>query len=218
MTLYYLKTPVSGEEVRKLHIGDIVYLSGMIVTFRDSTHARALEILRSGGKPPVNLEGLAIYHAGPIMVKKEKTWVPVSVGPTTSMRMEPYEYEFIEKTGVRLIIGKGGMGSKTAEACRKFSAAYLLFPGGAAVLSAKAIRKTLNVYWLDLGMAEAMWVYEVKNMGPLLVGIDVQGNNMYDEILSDVRKRLKQKILKEALEEIAEFYRRNSIIFRKRTP
>jgi L(+)-tartrate dehydratase beta subunit len=104
----------------------------------------------------------------------------ISIGPTTSMRMEKYEKEFIEETGVKLIIGKGGMGMKTAEGCQAQKAIHAVFPGGCAVLAASRVEEVESVEWLDLGMPEAMWVMRVKNFGPLLVSIDTQGNNLFE--------------------------------------
>jgi len=104
----------------------------------------------------------------------------ISIGPTTSMRMEKYEKEFIEETGVKLIIGKGGMEMKTAEGCQAQKAIHAVFPGGCAVLAASRVEEVESVEWLDLGMPEAMWVMRVKNFGPLLVSIDTQGNNLFE--------------------------------------
>jgi tartrate/fumarate subfamily iron-sulfur-dependent hydro-lyase beta chain len=191
---YHMKTPLSEGDVRKLKVGDIVYLSGVVVTARDAAHSRALSILKSGGSLPIDLKGLAIYHCGPVVDKKDDKWVVVVAGPTTSTRMDPLEYEFIEKTGVRMIIGKGGMGAKTVEACRKFGAVYTIFTGGAAVLAVKGMKRVLDVHWLDLGIPEALWVIEAENFGPLMVTIDSHGNNFYDSINKEVYRRLREEI------------------------
>jgi len=189
-----LKTPLSEEDIRKLKVGDVVYLSGIVVTARDAAHSRALSILRSGGSLPIDLKGLAIYHCGPVVDKKDDKWVVVVAGPTTSTRMDPLEYEFIEKTGAKMIIGKGGMGARTVEACKKFGAVYTIFTGGAAVLAAKGMKRVLEVHWLDLGIPEALWVIEVENFGPLMVTIDSHGNNFYDSINREVYRRLREEI------------------------
>jgi len=191
---YHLKTPLSDEDVRKLKIGDIVYLSGVIVTARDAAHNRALSILNTGKQLPIDLRGLAVYHCGPVVDKRDGEWVIVVAGPTTSTRMDALEYDFIEKTGVKMIIGKGGMGSRTVEACRKFGAVYTIFTGGAAVLAAKSMKRVLDVHWLDLGIPEALWVIEVHEFGPLMVTIDSHGNNFYDSIYSEVYKRLREEV------------------------
>jgi L(+)-tartrate dehydratase beta subunit len=94
--------------------------------------------------------------------------------------MEKYEKEFIEKTGVKLIIGKGGMGPKTTEGCVQFGAVHAVFPGGCAVLAAQCVEEVENVEWLDLGMPEAMWVMAVKEFGPLIVSIDTKGMNLFE--------------------------------------
>ncbi|MCS7096875.1 MAG: FumA C-terminus/TtdB family hydratase beta subunit [Candidatus Methanomethylicia archaeon] len=194
MLEYRLKTPLNENVIRSLNIGDIVYLSGIIVTARDAAHSRALSILNSGGKLPIDLNGLAIYHCGPVVDKKGDEWIMVAAGPTTSARMDALEYDFIEKTGIRMVIGKGGMGSRTVEACRKFGAVYTIFTGGAAVLAVKGMKKVLGVHWLDLGIPEALWVIEVEDFGPLMVVIDSHGNNFYDSINNEVYRRLKEEI------------------------
>jgi len=137
MAEYHLTTPISEEQVRKLKTGDILFISGTVLSSRDAGHRRALEYLNKGKPLPVNFSGMALYHVGPVVKKEGDKWKIVSAGPTTSARLEMYEAEFIEKTGVRVIIGKGGMGSKTAEACKKFGAVYTIFTGGAGALAAK---------------------------------------------------------------------------------
>ncbi len=198
---FHLRTPISEEQVRQLRVGDILYISGIVVSARDSAHKKILSLLEKGEKLPINLEGLALYHVGPVVRKRpDGTWEVIAAGPTTSARMEPVEYEFIEKTRVRVIIGKGGMGKKTAEACKKYGAVYAVFTGGAAVLAAQAIKRVVDVYWLDeLGMAEAMWVFEVEEFGPLVVTIDSTGRNFYEERFQEARERLEKEILPQLL-------------------
>lgn len=186
MAIYKFKTPISEEDVRKLRVGDIIYVSGIMVTARDEAHKRALEYYEKGEKPPVDFEGIALYHCGPIVKKVNDEWVAVAAGPTTSTRMDLFEAEFIEKFNVRIIIGKGGMGEKTTKACEKYGAVYCAFVGGAAVLAANAIKRIKGVEWLDLGMPEALWILEVENFGPLIVTIDSHGNNLHQEIMSRV--------------------------------
>ncbi len=195
MAEYKFKLPVSEEDVRRLRVGDIVYVTGTMVTARDQAHRRVLELVKKGEKPPVDLRGLALYHCGPVVRKKPSgEWEIVAAGPTTSTRMEVLEAEFIEATGVRIIIGKGGMGSRTAEACRKHGAVYAVFTGGAAVLAANAIKRVKEVHWLDLGIPEAMWVLEVEDFGPLVVTIDSTGRNLYAELMAEAKKRLEEEI------------------------
>ncbi len=192
MTEYRLKTPISEEEVRKLSVGDIIYITGTVYTLRDAGHKRSLELIAKGEGPPVDFRGGAIYHMGPIVKKKDGEWEIVSAGPTTSTRIEAYEYDFIEKSGVRVIIGKGGMGKRTTEACKKFGAVYTIFTGGAGALGAKGIRRVAGVHWLDLGVPEALWVMEVEEFGPLFVIIDSKGNNYYEQIKEKVEQNLKE--------------------------
>lgn len=189
-----MRTPLSEEDVRKLNVGDVVYLSGVVVTMRDTGHRRAVELLARGEKLPVDLRGLALYHAGPVVRRVGEGWEVVVIGPTTSTRMEVYEYEVIEKTGVRMVIGKGGMGPRTAEACKRFGAVYTVYPGGAAALQASQVKRVLGVHWLDLGVPDAMWVLEVEDLGPLTVVIDSKGRNLYDEVYREARRRIDEEI------------------------
>ena len=186
MAVYRLSTPISEEEVRKLEVNDTFYITGTIVTARDAAHRRALEFHKEGKKLPVNLEGLVLFHCGPIVKKEGESWRVVAAGPTTSSRMELFEAEFIKNFKVRIVVGKGGMGKKTANAMKRYGAIYGAFTGGAAVLAAKTIKQVKSVEWSDLGMPEAMWVLEVEDFGPLTVAIDTHGNNLFQDIQTKV--------------------------------
>jgi fumarate hydratase subunit beta len=192
MVEYHFSTPISKEEVKKLRIGDTLFLSGVVISARDAAHKRALEHLRNGKPLPVNFSGMALYHLGPVVKKEGDKWSIISAGPTTSTRLEMYEAEFIERTGVRVIIGKGGMGLKTAEACKKFAAVYTMFTGGCGALAAKSVKEVEKVEWLDLGVPEALWVMHVSNFGPLAVAIDSNGKNFYDDLKKQVECNLKK--------------------------
>ena len=173
-----LTTPIQDEDIEQLTAGDIVFLDGYLVTCRDMAHRRLIDL---GRKLPVDLEGLAILHAGPIVTQADDGWNMISIGTTTSMRMEVHEQEFIRQTGTKLVIGKGGMGPNNVEGCTKYKAAHAVFPGGCAVLAASQVEKIEKVEWLDLGMPEALWVCRVKNFGPLIITIDTKGNNLFEQ-------------------------------------
>jgi L(+)-tartrate dehydratase beta subunit len=174
-----LTTPIKNEDIEDIKAGDVVYLDGYLITCRDVAHRRLIEL---GRKLPVDLKGLAIFHAGPIVAKDENgKWQMISIGPTTSMRMEKFEKEFIAETGVKLIIGKGGMGPNTEEGCKTHKALHAVFPGGCAVLAATEVEEIEKVEWEDLGMPEALWVSRVKNFGPLIISIDTKGNNLFEK-------------------------------------
>jgi fumarate hydratase subunit beta len=175
-----LKTPLSKEDTKKLNVGDIVYISGTIYTARDRAHQKILE---EGS--PVNLEGAVIFHAGPIIKtiisNEDVNYKMIAVGPTTSMRMNPYQPDVL-KLGVSAIIGKGGMDNETADALRENDAVYLAAVGGCAALYVKSIIEVKGVNWIDLGVPEAIWELEVKDFGPLIVAMDSNGNNLYEEV------------------------------------
>jgi fumarate hydratase subunit beta len=193
MAVYKLKTPISEEEIRKLKANDVLYVTGTIVTARDQAHRRALEYFKEGKALPLSLEGLAVFHCGPVMSKEGDKWIAVAAGPTTSTRMDLFEDEFIKNFKVRVVIGKGGMGKKTTDAMAKYGAVYGAFTGGAAILAARAIKNVKSVEWYDLGMPEAMWIFETQEFGPLTVAIDSHGNNLFTDVQKTVEAN-KQKI------------------------
>ena len=178
-----LTTPVSSDDLRDIHIGDVIYLSGTMTACRDSAHKRLVE---DGIDFPVDMKDNALFHAGPIVRKEtdeagNDRFTIVSVGPTTSMRMEKYEYDFVRITGTRVIIGKGGMKKNTERACKEFGAIHCVTPAGCAVLGAAAVEEIESADWLDLGMPEAVWKCRVKEFGPLIVTIDTYGRNYFEE-------------------------------------
>ena len=179
MSKKILTTPIGAEDLADIKIGDVIYLSGHIVTCRDVPHRRVVEENR---QLPLDIRGGAILHAGPIIRKTgEKSFEMVSVGPTTSMRMEKFEREFIAKTGVRLIVGKGGMGEGTMSGCKEFGAIHCVFPAGCAVVAATQVEEIESADWTELGMPETLWKCRVKEFGPLIVSIDAHGNNLFEQ-------------------------------------
>lgn len=182
-----LTTPIKDEDLESLNVGDVVYLTGRLVTCRDVAHRRLIE---QGRELPVKLEGGAIFHAGPIVRKKDDgNFEMVSIGPTTSMRMEKFEREFIKQTGVKLIVGKGGMGPQTQAGCREHKAVHAIFPGGCAVVAATQVEEIEGAEWQDLGMPETLWVNRVKEFGPLIISIDTQGNNLIEQNKAAINAR-----------------------------
>ena len=188
-----LTTPITYDQIKDLRIGDTVYLTGMLATCRDSGHKRVVK----ENVFPENFEFKdgAIIHAGPIVGKDEngKQYM-VSIGPTTSRRMEAAEADFIEQTGIRVIIGKGGMLEKTTEACKKFGAIHCAYPGGCAVVAAQEVEELQGVEWMDLGMPEALWLMKVKEFGPLVVSIDTEGNNLFENNTKIFKERFDKPI------------------------
>jgi tartrate/fumarate subfamily iron-sulfur-dependent hydro-lyase beta chain len=195
---YHLKTPIPEEDIRKLRTGDEIFVTGTIITARDEAHLKALEMYENGDAPPVSFKGRGVFHCGPIMRKNEDVeWEVVAAGPTTSARMEIFQDEFIQVYRPAVIIGKGGMGERTAEACQKIGCVYGAFTGGAALLAAKGIKKVTDVFWLEeLGMPECLWVYEVEDFGPMIVTIDTHGGNLTAKVAEKIEKN-KKRILAE---------------------
>ncbi len=182
-----LKIPISEKEIRQLKVGDEVMLSGVIVTARDAAHKLMVE-----EKPDFIREHLkesVIYHCGPV-VKKEAdgSWSFVSAGPTTSAREEPYQADVVCEYQVRGVIGKGGMGPRTAEGLKKCGAVYFHAVGGAGTLIANAVKKVQTVYKLEeFGSPEAFWVIEVEDL-PLVVTMDSHGGSIHKDVEEKSKK------------------------------
>jgi len=176
LTKYLLKTPLSKEDLQKLNVGDVIYLSGRVFTARDKAH-KAIHATGS----PVSLDGAALYHCGPL-IDKEKV---VSAGPTTSGRMARYTEEML-KLGVRAIIGKGGLPGETL----KRSAVYLAYTGGCGAAAAQQL-EVKDVYLKGLGMAESLWEFEAHDLGPMIVAVDMHGGDIYRDVRVSVEMRLK---------------------------
>ncbi|MDY4011486.1 MAG: L(+)-tartrate dehydratase subunit beta [Fusobacterium gastrosuis] len=194
-----LKTPITDEDLKDINIGDVIYLTGHIVTCRDVAHRRLIEGKR---ELPVDIKGGAIFHAGPIVrtidAAAEK-YEMVSIGPTTSMRMEKFEQEFIKETGVKLIVGKGGMGEGTMAGCKEHKALHCVFPAGCAVIAATQVEEIESANWKDLGMPETLWKCRVKEFGPLIVSIDTHGRNLFEEnkvIFNEKKEKAIEEICK----------------------
>ena len=194
MAEYKLRTPISEEDVRRLKVGDVVYVSGIALTARDSAHRRAIEYYEEGRDLPVSFKDRILYHCGPIVRKINDRWEIISAGPTTSTRMEYIEYKFIEYFRPRVIVGKGGMKEKTLEALGKYGAVYTIFPGGLGAKAAESIVEVEGVEWLDLGTPEAIWILRVEEFGPLIVTMDTHGGSLHREIEEESLKRLKEII------------------------
>jgi len=173
---YHFNLPLNTDEIKKLRVGDILYVSGIFFTARDEAHHMMLQ----KNSLPFDPSEMALYHCGPLMKKIKNRWQAVSAGPTTSSRMEIFEDKFIEKHGIKLIIGKGGMGDRTQKALKKHNAIYTAYTGGAGALAADKIKEVQGVYWLDeLGMPEAVWIFKVKDFGPLVIAMDSHGASIY---------------------------------------
>ena len=189
-----LTTPVTAADLEDIKVGDVIYLNGHIVTCRDVAHRRLIEY---GRELPVDVDGGAIFHAGPIVRKlDEDKYEMVAIGPTTSMRMEKFEKDFIRETGVKIIVGKGGMGPETVAGCQEYKAIHCVFPAGCAVLAATQVEEIERSEWMDLGMPETLWLCRIKEFGPLVVSIDTHGNNLFEANKVEFNKRKDEQIEK----------------------
>ncbi len=173
----HLSAPITEEQIRALHVGDVVLISGQMFTGRDAVHAYLTK-----HDAPVDLRGGVLYHCGPVVVKEPDGGYRVTAaGPTTSIREEPYQADIIKRFGIRVVIGKGGMGGKTLGALREAGAVYLNAIGGAAQFYARSIQKVTDVSLMEFGTPEAMWHLEVTDF-PAIVTMDAHGNSLHKEI------------------------------------
>jgi fumarate hydratase class I len=180
-----LKYPYDEKSIRALKAGDAVSITGIIHTGRDKFH----KYFADGGKINVDFKDGALFHCGPVVVKNDGEWKVVAAGPTTSVRENPYEPKFIADSGVRIIIGKGGMDKATLEAMRKYGCVYIQAVGGAAAVSAASVKCVQGVDFLDeFGAAEACWHFEVEGFRGV-VAMDANGTSLFERIESLSREK-----------------------------
>jgi fumarate hydratase class I len=171
-----LQAPISDAQIRALKVGDVVLISGRMFTGRDAVHAHLMK-----HDPPVDLTGGVLYHCGPVVVKEGDGWRVTAAGPTTSIREEPYQAEILKRYGVRVVIGKGGMGAKTLAGLKESGAVYLNAIGGAAQFYARCIERVAGVSLMEFGTPEAMWHLEVRDF-PAIVTMDAHGNSLHKDV------------------------------------
>ena len=173
-----LKYPFDEKQVRALKAGDAVSITGLIHTGRDKFHKYFADV----HPIDVDFRDGALYHCGPVIVKEKGEWTVKAAGPTTSVRENPYEPAFIAASGVRLIIGKGGMDAATLAAMKEHGCVYIQAVGGAAALSAAAVQKVTGVSYLEeFGAAEACWHFDVVDFRGV-VGMDAHGRSLFAEV------------------------------------
>ncbi|MEE8195028.1 MAG: FumA C-terminus/TtdB family hydratase beta subunit [Candidatus Bipolaricaulota bacterium] len=183
--------PTTHNLVREFRVGDILYISGTIFTARDAAHHLLIKLQNEEQTIPFNIGKMPLYHCGPLVRKKESRWQIIAAGPTTSMRMEPFESQFISLFSTTIIIGKGGMGEKTLASLQEVGAVYTHYAGGAGALAARAVTQVVDVYWLDeLGMPEAVWILDVERFGPLIIAMDSHGESLYHKLDKTVNKNM----------------------------
>jgi fumarate hydratase class I len=171
-----LQAPIGEEQIRSLKVGDVVLISGRVFTGRDAVHAYLMK-----NAPPVDLSGAVLYHCGPVVVRDGDSWRVTAAGPTTSIREEPYQADILERYGVRVVIGKGGMGARTLAGLKKSGAVYLNAIGGAAQFYARCIERVEGVSLMEFGTPEAMWHLQVREF-PAIVTMDAHGNSLHAQV------------------------------------
>ncbi len=190
-----LQTPLDPEEVKELKVNEPFKITGKIFTSRDAAHEKLLDLSETGEEPPFNLGDYPCFHCGPVMEEENGNWKVVSAGPTTSIRMEIFEPDFMEEFGTKIFIGKGGMGENTSAAFEKHGGVYAQFTGGAGSLMAGSVEEVVDVFYLEeLGVPEAVWLLEVVEFGPLLVTMDSNGDSIHREISEQVDRNLSEEL------------------------
>jgi fumarate hydratase subunit beta len=203
--MHKLTVPISETAIRELKAGDSVSLNGVIVTGRDAAHKYMIDnFIKTGGNPPpaehemyetlkTLLKESVIYHCGPVVQQENGVWRFVAAGPTTSIREEPYQADVIKHFNVRGVIGKGGMGPKTLQACQDFGAVYLHAIGGAATLIAESVKEVIAVHKMEFGVPEAFWVIRVENF-PVVVTMDSHGNSLHKQMLEQSTEKFAELV------------------------
>ncbi len=181
-----LHTPVTEEQIRELRVGDVVLLNGDMFTGRDAVH----RYLYDGGELDVIQNGI-VYHCGPVIVEDGGEYKVMAAGPTTSIREEPYQGDVIGRFGLKGVIGKGGMGKKTLDACNKYGSVYFHAIGGAAQIYAQCMKKVKGVYLEQFGSPEAVWHFEVENF-PLVVTMDSHNGSLHEKVDQISKNRMNE--------------------------
>jgi len=182
-----LTAPLSEADVRAMRTGDAVYLTGTIWGIRDATY---IHIFDRGNKPPVDLAGAVLLHVAPNVRKRaDGTYEPMTVGTTTSMRMDRFTAPSLREYGIRAIIGKGGLSEESSRALKEYGGVYLAIVGGAASVETEHVEAIENVYFEEL-MPECLWQFRVKDFGPLTVAMDTTGASMYRDVAATAQERL----------------------------
>jgi len=185
MTTIY--SPADEDTVRKLKLGQTVHIRGKVITARDEAHMHALS---AGNEAEKIFRNATVFHCGPIVTKDNEERKIIAAGPTTSARMNKLTAEMIRRYGIRIIIGKGGMSDDVLNVMKEEGCVYLAAIGGAAVSLAECLNVN-DVKWEELGMAEAVWVLDAKDMGPLIVAMDAHGNSLYKDVNSKVSENMR---------------------------
>ena len=188
MAEIHLQTPLTEDVIRTLRLEDAVYIDGHIYGIRDATQIR---IFDEGVPPPTDLTGAVCLHTAPGVRKlPDGRYEKISIGTTTSTRMNRFFPGLIRDYGVRAMIGKGGFLQDTVDAMKQHGGVYLAIVGGAAALETEQIEEIEQVWWEDL-MPECLWKFRVKNFGPLIVAIDAHGNSLYQDVKAAAAERIK---------------------------
>lgn len=179
---FRLQLPATAEDIAKLELGAAVYLTGVIYTAREGVYKRVLE---DGVMPPVDIKSItnANFHCSPAAASDDKGGYNVgAVTATASFRFSKWMKRWLELSGCKLVIGKGGMPVEDyRDVLAPMGAVYLTTVGyGTGALLGRGIKRVQDVFWLDeLGIAQAMWLFEVENFGPFLVESDLAGNSLF---------------------------------------
>jgi L(+)-tartrate dehydratase beta subunit len=193
MADFRLTPPLSEADVRQFKVGDSVTLDGVIFGVRD---ANLMRVFDQHVPPPVDWAGAALLHTAPNVRKLGPgRYEPISVGTTTSMRMDRFTEGLLRDYGVRAILGKGGLSEQSAKWMAQYGACYLSVTGGAAAIETLQIEEIERVYWEDL-MPECIWQFRFKGFGPLTVGIDAHGGNLQMEVQAKAQERTAELLRK----------------------
>jgi L(+)-tartrate dehydratase beta subunit len=187
-----LNMPISEAGARSLRVNDTVTLNGTLFGIRDATH---IHMFDKGRTTRFDLSGHAVIHTAPNVRKTESGYEPICVGTTTSDRMERFTRPLMQKNGVRMIIGKGGLREESLKAFSELGGVYLAIIGGTAALETTWIEAIEDVDLDDLH-PESLWKFRVRGFGPLLVAMDSHGGSLYSQVKDAALQRRAQALRK----------------------
>jgi len=203
MAEYHLTSPLTDEDVKKLKLGDTVYLSGECFTCRSRLQKY---IFDEGNVLPFDTKDRNILiHNGPIVVKEDGKWRLVSFMPTSSIRFEKWGAKSVSEWGLKMIVGKTTMGEKTAQMMKEKKCVHVSPRSVSPNLWIDSI-EVQDVYLYDeLGRIEAAWFFKMNELGPFIVDIDAEGNNYFDRLDKDIADRKEKALKKLGIDDTFEF-------------
>ena len=203
MAEHFLEGPLTEEDVKKLRLGDTVYISGKAFTCRSRLQKY---IFDEGNTLPFTTEDRNILiHNGPIVIRENEEWKLVSFMPTSSIRFEKWGAKSVSEWGLRMIVGKTTMGEETASMMKKCGCVHVSPRSVSPNLWIDSIKVEDVHLFKELGSIEASWFFDLEKLGPFIVDIDCEGNNLFDRMDADVEEKRREALSKLGIDDSFKF-------------